>query len=680
MQEKSVSSLKGVGKKTEEMLERLNIRTVGDLLLHFPQRYIEFEEARPVRAWKEGERAAILARVESGPRRETRFAKATRALLFDGSEKLEAVWYNAPFISHRIRPMQRYVFLGRLITGRTGKLLEHPIVYTEEEYEKELGSLKPVYPLTAGLRNGVLIRQLDALLQTLPALEDYLPGEIRDRFGLLAYDEAIRKIHRPQKALEVSEAKRRLIFDDFFLFLSYIRRIKEERGGMESVFSIGACEEVLRHFYGLLPYVPTPDQERAISEILSDMQGGRVMSRLLQGDVGSGKTMVAAAALYAVFRSGYQGAIMVPTEVLAAQHYQSLRRIWGNEENPPKTALLMGSMSRAERIKIYEGVRTHAIDILVGTHALIQEGLEFARLALVVTDEQHRFGVRQRECLEKKGEHPHVLVMSATPIPRTLALILYGDLDISTIESKPSGRLPIKNALIGAAQRGPAYAHIEKELQKGHQAYIICPLAEESEHLEAENVSDYGEKLAKTSLKNYNIGIMHGKMPQAQKDRVMADFIEGKTKILISTTVIEVGVDVANATVMLIEDAQRFGLASLHQLRGRVGRGETQSYCIFVRTSESEAAKKRLEIIANSNDGFYIAEQDLRLRGPGELFGLMQSGELMFSLGDISDDTEIFAAAQEAAELLQSGEVILSGFERERLDRKILQRELKWNL
>lgn len=373
---------------------------------------------------------------------------------------------------------------------------------------------------------------------------------------------------------------------------------------------------------------------------------------------------------------------MVPTEVLAKQHYQSLEKLWSKAKKAPRTALLTGSMSKAERLEVYERARSHEIDILIGTHALIQEGLEFARLALVITDEQHRFGVRQRESLEKKGSRPHVLVMSATPIPRTLALILYGDLDISTIESKPEGRLPIKNALIGAKQRDKAYVHIQKELQKGHQAYIICPLAEESEHLEAENVFDYREKLAKTALKNYNIDIIHGKMPQNEKDRVMDDFVRGRTNILISTTVIEVGVDVANATVMLIEDAQRFGLASLHQLRGRVGRGKAQSYCIFVGTSDSENAKKRLEIIANSNDGFYIAAQDLKLRGPGELFGLMQSGELMFSLGDICDDTEIFAAAERSAAILHNQEIILSDIEKEKLDQRILRyrQDFRFNL
>lgn len=682
MLEERISSLKGVGKKTEEILGKLNIKTIGDLLLHFPQRYIEFTKTRPISAWKEGERAAIFASVEGAPRLSPSSRKILRAQLFDESGKVEAIWYHSPFIAYRLKSMQRYVFVGRLVLKNRQTFLEHPSIYTEEEYERELGFLKPVYPLTAGLSNSLLIRQIGAVLRKLPPQEDYLPRFILKDCSLLTYHEALCKIHQPGSASEAEEAKKRFIFDDFFLFLFYIRRMKEENRGLESAFPIGDEQAPLQSFFKLLPYSPTKDQQNAISEILCDMKRGRVMNRLLQGDVGSGKTMVAAAALYVGFFYGYQGAIMVPTEVLAKQHYQSLEKLWSKAKKAPRTALLTGSMSKAERLEVYERARSHEIDILIGTHALIQEGLEFARLALVITDEQHRFGVRQRESLEKKGSRPHVLVMSATPIPRTLALILYGDLDISTIESKPEGRLPIKNALIGAKQRDKAYVHIQKELQKGHQAYIICPLAEESEHLEAENVFDYREKLAKTALKNYNIDIIHGKMPQNEKDRVMDDFVRGRTNILISTTVIEVGVDVANATVMLIEDAQRFGLASLHQLRGRVGRGKAQSYCIFVGTSDSENAKKRLEIIANSNDGFYIAAQDLKLRGPGELFGLMQSGELMFSLGDICDDTEIFAAAERSAAILHNQEIILSDIEKEKLDQRILRyrQDFRFNL
>ena len=389
----------------------------------------------------------------------------------------------------------------------------------------------------------------------------------------------------------------------------------------------------------------------------------------MQGDVGSGKTVIALIALLACTYSGYQASIMVPTEVLAMQHFKSMSKLIEKLSKPPKIALLTGSMTKKEHLKVYEQIRNHDIDILIGTHALIMESVEFDNLALVITDEQHRFGVRQRQDFAKKGFEVHTLVMSATPIPRTLAVILYADLDISNIVTKPVGRLPIKNAVIEKKDREKAYLHIKKQIEKGHQAYVICPMVEESESIDAENVIDYTEVLKKYFANSISIKFLHGKMLPSEKDKIMNEFAEGKIQILVSTTVVEVGVDVANATVMMIENAERFGLATLHQLRGRVGRSSLQSYCIFVKTSNSKSAKQRLEVVGNSNDGFFIASEDLRLRGPGEIFGMAQSGDLAFEIADIFRDFDVLKQAKEAVDLLENAEI--DAFSSEKISKKL---------
>lgn len=669
-----VSSLKGIGKKTEELLAKLEIRTVGELLTHFPQRYMEFHPPCPILSCKAGENIAILAKIKKAPTTLSLGSyKVTRTVLSDGHTDLAAVWYNSPFIVHRIESSKQYIFTGRLSQKKTGLLLEHPLIYTQEEYRMKCNTLQPVYSLTAGISNSFLIKQIRTVLNGISELEDYLPQDLLQNFNLSDYDSAMRKLHMPKNAEEAEQARKRMIFDDFFLFLYQIRLMRKENCSIKNGFAIQQKAKILEMFYKHLPYTPTGAQSRVIDEILSDMESAKVMNRLLQGDVGSGKTLVAAAALYMIFSSGFQGVVMVPTEVLAKQHFLSMQKMFDGMDKKPKIDLLTGSMSKKEHLEIYEKAKKHEIDILIGTHTLIQEELEFAKLALVITDEQHRFGVRQRRNLGKKGRNPHILVMSATPIPRTLALILYGDLDISVIDEKPEGRLAIKNAVIREEEREKAYIHIENEIKKGHQAYIICPLVEAGENTDIENVFDYREKLAKTSLKNYNIDIIYGRMSQNEKNRVMEDFIAGRTDVLLSTTVVEVGVDVPNATVMLIENAQQFGLASLHQLRGRVGRGKEQSYCIFVRTTESRNAKKRLDIIGKSNDGFFIAAEDLKLRGPGELFGIAQSGELKFSLADIYDDSEVFKAANKAADAVLHRKIMLTDEERKKFDTKLLQ-------
>ena len=433
-----------------------------------------------------------------------------------------------------------------------------------------------------------------------------------------------------------------------------MKLLKNKRLRVKSKNIVSKEIKYLEEIKSTLPFKLTDSQNNVIDEILNDMSSGVVTNRLIQGDVGSGKTVVALICLYMAVKSGFQGIVMVPTEVLAKQHFKSMSETLGKLENPPKIGILTGSMTKKEHLAVYEKIEAGEIDIVVGTHALLVEDVKFKNLGLVVTDEQHRFGVRQRTTLSDKGEDVHVLVMSATPIPRTLAIILYGDLDISTIETKPVGRLPIKNAVITENDREKAYRHISLEIGKGHQAYIICPMVEESENIEAENVIEYSKKIADKFSQNCKIEVLHGRLQQKEKDDIMSRYVNKEIDILVSTTVIEVGVDVPNATVIMIENAERFGLATLHQLRGRVGRSELQSYAIFVRTSNSNIAKKRLEIIGNSNDGFYIASRDLVLRGPGELFGLAQSGELDFGIADIYNDNDIFEMAKKAVDLVQN--------------------------
>ena len=488
------------------------------------------------------------------------------------------------------------------------------------------------------------------ILSEIEPKKDYLPKVFIEKLELISYEESLSLIHRPNSYEDIDRARKRLVFDDFFIFALALRRLKEEdtKEKTKYILKSNAC---MKEFTKALPYELTATQLKSMEEIEKDCMSGYAMNRLIQGDVGSGKTIVSIYAMYLAYKNSYQSAIMVPTEVLAKQHFKNMVSIFEKFDAPPKVALLTGSMSKKEHLEIYKSVKEKKIDIIVGTHTLIQDALEFDDIALVITDEQHRFGVRQRQKLLEKSDMLHSLIMSATPIPRTLALILYGDLDISYIKEKPKGRLDIKNCVIFDRDREKAYKHIQKELEKGHQAYVICPLVEESENVEAENVFDYREKLAKYLPKNYNIKVMHGKLPEVQKAALMSEFVSGDIDVLVSTTVIEVGVDVANATVIMIEDAQRFGLASLHQLRGRVGRNMYQSYCIFVCTSDSKAAKERLDIIGNSNDGFFISESDLKLRGPGDLFGLLQSGELSFELADIHNDSEVFKLAMYALEL-----------------------------
>lgn len=511
--------------------------------------------------------------------------------------------------------------------------------------------MQPVYPLTAGLTNNAVKKAMSQALEFLDLRQDFLPAELCTQYELAEYNYSMKGIHFPEDKEEFYRARERLVFEEFLVFILSLRFLKSREDKAVNGFRFKEQKKI-DMFLNALPYELTSAQKKVWMEMKRDMSGPHVMSRLVQGDVGSGKTIVALLGLMYAGLNGYQGAMMAPTEVLAKQHYENISSMFAQYKIPLKTVLLTGSMTAKEKRGVYEAIASGEADIIVGTHALIQEKAVYKNLALVVTDEQHRFGVKQREKLAGKGQMPHILVMSATPIPRTLAIILYGDLDISVIDELPKNRLPIKNCVVDTGYRNTAYHFMQKQVEAGRQCYVICPMVEESENMEAENVIDYTQLLRESLGSGIQIAYLHGKMKQAEKDEIMDAFGRNEIQILVSTTVIEVGIDVPNATVMMIENAERFGLAQLHQLRGRVGRGKHQSYCIFMSASKAKETKERLEILNKSNDGFFIASEDLRLRGPGDLFGIRQSGLLDFRLGDVFQDAKILQKANEAASRL----------------------------
>lgn len=659
MQDVPVTALKGVGPKTAELLGKLGIRTAGDLVRHYPYRFDRFPGVIPAGDIREEGIFAVLA-APAAPLtvlKRGRF-QAVRGTLSDGTGDLKAVWYNMPYLKKTLREGTYRVFVGKTVLKGRSYEMEQPRVFSEDEYRGMAGRPVPVYSLTEGISNRTMAKLIRQALETAPEITDWLPEEIRNDHSLMELDRAARAIHDPDDMEVFAAARRRLVFDEFYGFLSQVREIRKRNGDLRSPY-VMQTEEAQKEIRELLPFRLTPAQEKAAQDIAADLSSGKVMNRLIQGDVGSGKTAVALTAVYTAYRNGYQSALMAPTEVLAKQHFATISSFFRNVPDPPKLLLLTGSMKASEKKAARDKIRYHEADIIIGTHALIQDDVEYAALSLVVSDEQHRFGVSQRGALAEKGDHPHRLVMSATPIPRTLAVILYGDLDISTIETKPAGRLPVKNAVIRKQDRPKAFLHIKKEIEAGHQAYIICPLVEESELCDEENVTDYGAKVKEMFRGTASAEILHGRMKEAEKQAVMERFVSGETDILVSTTVVEVGVDVPNATVMMIENAEQFGLASLHQLRGRVGRGEAQSYCIFVQGKNSETANERLQVLKKSNDGFEIAAADLKMRGPGDLFGLNQSGELTFALGDIYND---YLVLQTAGKVLESGFVSSCGY------------------
>ncbi|MDO4322067.1 MAG: ATP-dependent DNA helicase RecG [Lachnospiraceae bacterium] len=645
----SLDSLKGIGEKTKQTFQKAGIENLRDLITHYPRNYESYDAPKQINSLQEGEVAAVAAQLTAPlATRYIRGLSISTALCSDGSDVMAVTWFNMPFLKNQIRSGVTYVFRGRIKAKGQRLLMEQPAVFQTEQYEGLAGVLRPVYSLVKGLTGQMIQKAVRQVLAQKSLLQDYLPEEFRTKYQLAEYNYAIEQIHFPKDYHAMLLARKRLVFDEFFFFILQLRSLKSVREKSENHFRILPgirTVQLLEH----LPYTLTSAQMRVWKTIEKELQGESVMARLIQGDVGSGKTIVSILALIMVADSGYQGALMVPTEVLARQHYQSVCELIEQNAFPFSTVLLTGSMTAKQKREAYEKISGGEASIIIGTHALIQEKVVYHSLALVITDEQHRFGVRQREMLSLKGQMPHTIVMSATPIPRTLAVILYGDLDISVINEMPSNRLPIKNCVVNTGYRKKAYEFIRRQVEEGHQAYVICPMVEESEAVEAENVVEYTEVLRGELPGDITVEYLHGKMKPSMKNEIMNRFLLNEIQVLVSTTVVEVGVNVPNATVMMIENAERFGLAQLHQLRGRVGRGSAQSYCIFMHAMDGKQIQERLDILCKSNDGFEIANKDMQLRGPGDLFGVRQSGMLDFTLADIYTDAEILQQANEAA-------------------------------
>ena len=664
------SDLKGIGDKTGKLFEKLGVFTVGDLLEYYPRDYHTYSPPVPI-----GELKLDMAGAAAGILRQTasvRRFQSTQVItvsLRDETGTLQLTWFNMPFLRNTLQAGTYHIFYGKVVKKNNRLTMEQPEIFNREGYQAMMENMQPVYGQTKGLGNKAITKAVAQALDGRQMEKEYLPAYIRKKYELAEYNYAIQHIHFPENRQELLFARKRLVFDEFFLFILAVRRLKEKRGQHRGRYVMKKTPQV-RELVEKLPYELTNAQKKVLSEVESDLTGGLAMNRLVQGDVGSGKTIIAVLALLMAAYNGFQGAIMAPTEVLARQHYESMKELFEEYGIDKVPVLVTGSMTAKEKRMAYEKIKSHEADIIVGTHALIQDKVIYDNLALVITDEQHRFGVGQREMLGNKGQEPHVMVMSATPIPRTLAIILYGDLDISVIDELPSNRLPVKNCVVNTGYRKNAYHFIGNQIKEGRQAYVICPMVEASEMMEAENVLDYTKTL-RSELPGVEIQYLHGKMKPKEKNQIMEDFAAGVIQVLVSTTVVEVGVNVPNATVMMIENAERFGLAQLHQLRGRVGRGKYQSYCVMVNCGDQEGTQERLDILNRSNDGFYIASEDLKLRGPGDIFGLRQSGDMEFKLADIFTDANILKNVSEEVNLLLERDRELAMEEHQDLRRRL---------
>ena len=636
--------LKGVGDKTEKLFQKIGITTVEELLRYYPRTYDVYEEPVEIGTAEEGKTVSIRATITGSLYiNQVRNLQVLSTTVADQSGRLPVAWFNAPYLRGSLKKGSVFILRGKIIRKKGRLQMEHPEIFTPAAYEEIVHSMQPVYALTKGLSNKAITKLVHQVLDTRPLKTEYLPEEIRERYQLADDNFAVRTIHFPKNMQELLTARKRLVFDEFLLFVLAVQLLKEKTEEALNTFPmkpVWTTEEIIEG----LPYELTNAQKNVWHEIERDLSGHKLMSRLVQGDVGSGKTVIAFLAMILSAENGFQSALMVPTEVLANQHYEGFLNLMEEQKiTSCRPVLLTGSTTAKQKREIYQKIADGEVNIIIGTHALIQEKVEYKNLGLVITDEQHRFGVRQREALTTRGNPPHVLVMSATPIPRTLAIILYGDLDISIIDELPAKRLPIKNCVVGTAYRPKAYSFIEKQVHAGRQAYVICPMVEESEGLDAENVTDYAEKLREALPEDIRIEILHGKMKPKEKNKIMESFASGEIQILVSTTVVEVGVNVPNATVMMVENAERFGLATLHQLRGRVGRNEYDCTCILIGDESCE----RLKVLCESNDGFYITEKDYEMRGEGDLFGVKQSGDMSFKIANLHEDMKILLQARD---------------------------------
>ena len=657
-----ITDIKGIGEKTAALLKKIEIETVNDALLYYPRTYIQFPQIKSVCEAVEGEVAAIVGRVVSTPIvKKVRAMQLTVTTIGDTNVKMNLVWFRMPYIKNALNVGESYVFYGK-IQYKNGRLcMEQPVMYGLEQYQQMEECFLPVYTVPKGLSNNQMQKMMRAALEQDILFPEYLPDDLREKYQLCEYNYAIKQIHFPDHMDAVITARKRLVFDELFLFVLNLQYQKDRKEKDANDFSFNN-DNFIEELTEKLPYQLTNAQLRVLQEVKHDMRSPYTMQRLIQGDVGSGKTILAFLAMADCAHNGYQSAIMAPTEVLAQQHYESFQNLCKLFGLEIPLILITGSMTAKQKKEAYERLQREENAMVIGTHALIQEKVIYKELALVITDEQHRFGVRQRETFAMKGQMPHVLVMSATPIPRTLAIILYGDLDISVVDEVPARRLPIKNCVVNTKYRPKVYEFITKEVSAGHQAYVICPLVEESENAEGENVTDYAKTLQKELPEHIKVGLLHGQMKPKAKNEVMEKFAQNEIQVLVSTTVVEVGVNVPNATVMMIENAEHFGLAQLHQLRGRVGRGDAQSYCIMINATDTEKSRKRLDILNRSNDGFEIANEDLKLRGPGDFFGIRQSGEMQFTLADIYQDAMILqqVAGEVTALLAEDPELKMS--------------------
>lgn len=665
----SVIEIKGIGEKTAKLMAKLNIFTIRDLLHAFPRDYDMFEDVCSISELNIGKSAIISGFIVSvKPLKRVRNLTILNVLVRDKTGAIKLTFFNQPYLKSKLITGYTFYFRGTPQAKGTELVMEQPAVYSASELEKLRNAIWPKYSLTKGLTNKLVTSSVQKALDAVDLTEEFLPDYIVKEYQLCDRETAYKGIHFPINFEQIIEARRRLVFDELFMFVYMIRR---EKGYAEKVPNAYPMKDtgILVDFFEHLPYKLTRAQLRTWQEICDDLSSPYSMNRLIQGDVGSGKTIIALLALLKTVTNGFQGVLMAPTEVLARQHMESFTAFCESHQLPFKPVLLVGSMTAKQKREAYARLESGDANIAIGTHAVIQEKVVFKKLALVITDEQHRFGVKQREALAGKGAYPHVMVMSATPIPRSLAIILYGDMHLSVIDELPANRLARKNCVVGINYRPTAYKFIQKQVEAGHQAYIICPMVEASDEEDSklENVIDYTEKLREHMADSVRIAYLHGKMRPSEKNSIMDAFSRHEIDVLVSTTVIEVGINVPNATVMMVENAERFGLAGLHQLRGRVGRGRAQSYCIFVSTNEDKKIMERLEILNKSNDGFFIASEDLRLRGPGDLFGIRQSGDFDFELADIYQDADILKSCSELVETLLEADPQLENAEHRRL-------------
>lgn len=652
--------LNGIGEKTEKLFQKAGVSKVEDLLEYYPRYYDVFEKPVFVKNLECDRTQAVKAQVvrDITVKRVRNLQIVTGYLRDSQGNGIKATWFNAPYLKGKLKNGDVYIFRGFVKENRGSFSMDQPKIYSLSEYEKKMGEMQPVYPLVHGLTNNMVQKAVKQAIKYIDISEN-IPKSVIEKYALMGKRDAIYNIHYPKEMKDMLTARKRLIFEEFFRFIITLRNLKENNKATKNTYILEEPKEVtelMEH----LPYKLTNAQLRTWNEIKEDMKSDRVMNRLIQGDVGSGKTIIAVLALITAAMNGMQGALMAPTEVLARQHFESISEMLKENHIPAKPVVLVGSMTAKEKREAYAVIESGEADIIIGTHALIQEKVKYKKLALVVTDEQHRFGVRQREAISEKGNHPHIMVMSATPIPRTLAIIMYGDLDISIIDELPANRKPIANCVVGTDYRYNAYNFMEKQITQGRQVYVICPTVEYSEAVEGENVIEYAEKLRQIFSPSIHVEYLHGRMKASEKNEIMERFSRNEIQILVSTTVVEVGVNVPNATVMMVENAERFGLAQLHQLRGRVGRGKHQSYCIFINGSGKKDAAERLEILNQSNDGFFIASEDLKLRGPGDFFGVRQSGDFEFKIGDIMNDAGVLKQAADAVKFIEQGRLYVS--------------------